>query len=67
MLNLVKSEPVAFAALIQAVLNLALSFGLHLSPDQIGAINVLVAAIQALVIRQVVTPTSNVSTLPPPH
>lgn len=58
MLKIVKSEPVAVAGAVQAVVGLLAAFGLHLSPDQIGAVMAVVAAVLALVVRQNVSPTS---------
>jgi hypothetical protein len=51
-------EPVVIAGLIQAALALAVSFGLKLSPEQIGAIMAFTAAALALLLRSRVTPVS---------
>lgn len=50
-------EPAAIAAFIAIVINLAISFGLQLSIEQIALINSLVVAGLALIVRQNVTPT----------
>ncbi len=52
-------EPAAIAAFIAIVVNLAISFGLNLTTEQIALINTLVVAGLALLVRQNVTPTSN--------
>lgn len=49
-------EPAVILGALQASLALGLSFGLHLTPAQIGAIMAAAAAILALVVRQQVTP-----------
>jgi hypothetical protein len=49
-------EPAAIAAFIAIAVNLAITFGLKLSTDQIALINSLVVAGLALVVRQNVTP-----------
>jgi hypothetical protein len=58
MLNRIKAEPVLVSALIVALLNLAAAFGLDLSAGQTAAINALVAAGLAIVVRANVSPTS---------
>jgi hypothetical protein len=54
-------EPAAIAAFIAIAVNLAITFGLKLSSDQVALINALVVAGLALIVRQVVTPTANPS------
>lgn len=49
-------EPAAIAAFIAIAINLAISFGLNLSIEQISLINALVVAGLALLVRQSVTP-----------
>ena len=49
-------EPAVILGAIQAILALGLSFGLHLNPEQIGAIMAAAAAVLALVVRQQVSP-----------
>lgn len=51
-------EPAAIAAFIAIAVNLAITFGLNLSADQVALINALVVAGLALIVRQSVTPTS---------
>lgn len=51
-------EPALILGVVQAVLALALSFGLDLSSDQMGAILAVTAAILALVVRAKVAPTT---------
>lgn len=52
-------EPAAIAAFIAIAVNLAITFGLNLSTDQVALVNALVVAGLALIVRQNVTPTSN--------
>ena len=52
-------EPAAIAAFIAIAVNLAISFGLNLTTEQIALINALVVAGLALLVRSVVTPTQN--------
>ena len=54
-------EPVAIAAFIAIAINLGISFGLRLSPDQVALINSLVIAGLALVVRRSVTAPANLS------
>jgi hypothetical protein len=51
-------EPVAIAAAVAILINLALTFGLQLSLEQVGLINSLVIAVLGLIARQQVTPTA---------
>lgn len=51
-------EPAAIAAFIAIAVNLAITFGLKLSGDQVALINALVVAGLAIIVRQSVTPTS---------
>jgi hypothetical protein len=55
-LNSVKQEPALALALLQAIIALAVSFGLDLSPEQVGAILAVAAAVAALFLRRSVTP-----------
>ena len=52
-------EPAAIAAFIAIAVNLAISFGLNLTTEQIALINALVVAGLALLVRSVVTPTAS--------
>lgn len=56
----IKNEPALVAGLVQAVLALAVAFGLDLSPEQIGAILGATAAVLALVVRSKVVPSRKV-------
>lgn len=51
-------EPAAIAAFIAIAVNLAITFGLSLSADQVALINALVVAGLALIVRQSVTPNA---------
>lgn len=49
-------EPAMVIALVQAALVLGVSFGLHLTPEQSGAILAVTAAVLGLVTRSQVSP-----------
>lgn len=51
-------EPAAIAAVLGIAINLAITFGLRLTIEQVALINALVVAILALVVRQQVTPVA---------
>lgn len=51
-------EPAAIAAVIAIAINLAITFGLKLTVDQVALINALAVGILALLVRQTVTPTA---------
>jgi hypothetical protein len=51
-------EPAAIAAFLGIAINLAITFGLNLSVDQVALVNALVVASLALIVRQSVTPVS---------
>jgi len=51
-------EPAAIAAVLAIAINLALSFGLRLTVDQVALVNALVIAILGLIVRQNTTPTA---------
>lgn len=51
-----QSEPALILGVVQAVIALAISFGLHLTPAQVGAITALAAAISAFIVRAHVSP-----------
>lgn len=57
-LDTIKGEPVLVAGVVQAVVALAVAFGVPLSDVQVGAILALSAAVLAIVVRQRVTPTA---------
>jgi hypothetical protein len=52
-------EPAAIAAFIAIAINLAITFGLKLTVEQVALINTLVVAGLGLIVRQSVTPTSS--------
>ena len=52
-------EPVAIAAFISIAVNLAITFGLSLSADQVALVNALVVAGLALIVRQSSTPVGS--------
>ncbi len=56
MLEFIKREPAVLLGLVQAVLALVLSFGLHITEEQMGAILAVTAFVLAIVTRQAVTP-----------
>jgi len=66
--SILKAEPVAIAGFISILINLALSFGLKLTQDQVSLINALVVAALAIIVRQNVTAPANAagSTVIPP-
>lgn len=56
MSNLWNREPAMVLAAVQAVLALLISFGADLSPEQVGSILAVSAAILGLITRRKVTP-----------
>lgn len=56
--TLFNREPVMFMAVIQAIIALVLSFGVHLTTEQVGAILAVSAAILAFITRTQVSPVS---------
>ena len=54
-------EPAAIAAVLAIAINLAITFGLKLTVEQVALINTLVVGVLGLLVRQVVTPTANPS------
>ena len=56
-MKLFTHEPAAWAAALQAILALAVAFGLHLTSEQTGCIMAVAAALGGLIVRQSVTPT----------
>lgn len=50
-------QPVAIAAVIAIAINLAITFGLGLTAEQIALINALAVGILALIVQPSVTPT----------
>lgn len=57
-------EPALVVGFVQAVLGLALSFGLELTAEQTGGILVVVAAALSLLVRRKVSPVVKVPTEP---
>lgn len=53
-----RTEPALILGALQSAMALAVSFGLSLTPEQIGAILALSAAVLAIVTRQLVTPNA---------
>lgn len=51
-------QPVAITAVISIAINLALTFGLKLTAEQVSLINTLVVAVIALIVGVNVTPTA---------
>ncbi len=58
-LDLIKGQPVAFAAIVEALLALLVAFGVPLSPEQKTAIIGLTGTILALWTRSVVVPVDH--------
>lgn len=56
MIDRIRREPVLATAFVQAVLALVVSFGLDLSPEQVGSILAVTAAALAIVARGKVSP-----------
>ena len=57
--NLIKAEPVLFQAIVQAALGMVMSFGVHLTVEQMGTVLVFTAAVLAFWTRQQVTSHPN--------
>lgn len=57
-LEKIKAEPALVAGIVQAVLAVAVAFGLPLTDAQQGTIMALSAAILAVIVRKNVTPTA---------
>lgn len=51
-------EPALIAGFIAIAINLAISFGLQLTAEQVSLLNALVVAGLAIIVRQVSTPTA---------
>lgn len=52
-------EPALIAGFIAIAINLAISFGLQLTAEQVSLLNALVVGGLALIVRQVVTPVNS--------
>lgn len=57
MKNLWNREPAAILAALQAIIAMAVSFGLDLSAEQVGGILAATAAVLGLITRSKVSPT----------
>jgi hypothetical protein len=53
-----KNEPALIVGAVQALLAVAVSFGLDLSVEQVGAVVAASAAVTSILLRQQVSPTS---------
>ena len=62
MMTLIRREPAAVAGLVQAVLALLVSFGFGLSPEQVGALAAVSAAVLGLMVRRNVSPVDRTPT-----
>lgn len=60
MWDYIKSEPAVIVSLVQAVIALAITFGLDLSNEQVGLLLMITAIVLGIVTRQTVTPNVNV-------
>ena len=52
-------EPAAIAAVIAIAINLAITFGLKLTVEQVALINALVVGVLGLIVRQQSTPVNS--------
>jgi hypothetical protein len=59
----ISHEPAVWIGLIDALLVVGVTFGLQITPEQKGAVDAVLAAVAAIVIRSQVTPNGK---LPPP-
>jgi hypothetical protein len=57
-MNVIRRQPVAIVAAIEALLALLLAFGLNLTAEQVGAIIALLTALLAVPVWQAVTPVA---------
>lgn len=63
LLDLIKGQPVYAMGLVQAGIGAAVAFGIALNALQVGALEILAAAILTFAVQKVVTPVAN-PTLP---
>lgn len=61
------TEPVALVAALEALLALAIGFGLDVTPEQMALILAATTAVLALFVRSKVTPTVKVDAIAPEH
>ena len=54
-------EPALILGAVNALLAVAVGFGLDVTPEQVGLINAAVAAVLAVIVRAQVTPVAEVS------
>ena len=54
--NILGREPVLVYTLVQAAITVAVTFGLHLTIEQVGALLVLTGAVLSVIVRGKVTP-----------
>ena len=59
----IQEEPALFYGLVNALIALAISFGLQLNNAQIGAVMAVVAIVLAILTRTAVTPNGKVATI----
>lgn len=55
-MSVIRREPALVAGVVQAVLALLVAFGVGLSPEQVGAVLAVTAAVLALLVRGRVSP-----------
>lgn len=53
-----KSEPVLIIGAVNAIIAVAVGFGLKVSPEQVGLINAAVTAVLAILTRSQVSPVT---------
>jgi hypothetical protein len=58
-MNIFGREPAAIAAVLAIAINLAISFGLQLTVEQVSLINALVVGVLGLIVRQSSTPVTS--------
>jgi hypothetical protein len=66
MRNLWNREPALILGAVQTLLALAVAFGLHLTPEQVGAVMAAAAAVVALITRRTVTSPATAADLEGP-
>ena len=57
LLKLIAEEPVAFYGVLRALIVVSVSFGLRLTPEQIGGVYLFSEALLSFLTRRKVTPT----------
>lgn len=60
-----KKEPAAITSIVAAIIALAVSFGLSLSNDQVGAITAIASLLAGFITRATVTPASSTPPVAP--